>query len=105
MQKKMNPFSPDIGQGASLALEDTVVIAEFLKLYKDHKTAFQIFQSKRQPRVEKVIKSARKVGGTKTKTNLIAVWFRDRLMGFFIGKQIQQLDWIYGWTYSDQNNS
>ena len=39
----MNPSSPDIGQGASLALEDTVVIAEFLKLYKDHKTAFQIF--------------------------------------------------------------
>ncbi|MBN9379165.1 MAG: FAD-dependent monooxygenase [Chitinophagaceae bacterium] len=93
-------ISPHIGQGASLALEDTVVIAELLKSHKDYGTAFQIFQSKRQPRVEKVIKSARKVGDTKTKTNPIAAWFRDRLIGFFIGKQIQQLDWIYGWTYS-----
>lgn len=94
-------ISPHIGQGASLALEDTVVIAELLKLHKDYKTAFQIFQSERQPRVEKVIKSARKVGDTKTKTNPIAAWFRDRLLGFFIGKQIKQLDWIYGWTYSE----
>lgn len=93
-------ISPHIGQGASLALEDTVVIAELLKLHKDYRTAFQIFQSERQPRVEKVIKSARKVGDTKTKTNPIAAWFRDRLLGFFISKQIQQLDWIYGWTYS-----
>ncbi|TBO44008.1 FAD-dependent monooxygenase [Pedobacter kyonggii] len=98
-------ISPHIGQGASLALEDTVVIAELLKLHEDYRTAFQIFQAKRQPRVEKVIKSARKVGGTKTKTNPIAAWFRDRLIGVFIGKQIQQLDWIYGWTYSDKNNS
>lgn len=98
-------ISPHIGQGASLALEDTVVIAELLKLHEDYRTAFQIFQARRQPRVEKVIKSARKVGDTKTKTNPVAAWFRDRLIGFFIGKQIQQLDWIYGWTYSDKNNS
>ena len=98
-------ISPHIGQGASLALEDTVVIAELLKSYKDFGTAFQAFQSQRQPRVEKVIKSARKIGDTKTKTNPISAWFRDRLIGFFIGKQIQQLDWIYGWTYSDKNSN
>lgn len=97
-------ISPHIGQGASLALEDTVVIAELLKSHKDYGTAFQIFQSERQPRVEKIIKSARKIGDTKTKTNPIAAWFRDRLIGFFIGRQIQQLDWIYGWTYSHKNN-
>ncbi|MGE9310004.1 FAD-dependent oxidoreductase [Niabella sp. CJ426] len=97
-------ISPHIGQGASLALEDTVVIAELLKSHKDYETAFRIFQSERQARVEKVIKSARKVGNTKTKTNPIAAWFRDRFIGFFIGKQIQQLDWIYGWTYSNKNS-
>lgn len=98
-------ISPHIGQGASLALEDTVVIAELLKLHKDYGTAFKLFQYERQPRVEKVIKSARKVGNTKTKTNRIAAWFRDRLIGFFIGKQIQQLDWIYGWTFSRRCSS
>ncbi len=98
-------ISPHIGQGASLALEDTVVIAELLKLHKDYGTAFQIFQSERQSRVEKVIKSARKVGDTKTKTNPIAAWLRDRFIGFFIGKQIRQLDWIYGWNYYNNNKS
>lgn len=98
-------ISPHIGQGASLALEDTVVIAELLKLHKDSGTAFQIFQSERQSRVEKIIKSARKVGDTKTKTNPIAAWFRNCFIGFFIGKQIRQLDWIYGWNYYNNNKS
>lgn len=92
-------ISPHIGQGASLALEDTVVIADLLGKHTDYETAFQYFQAERQPRVEKIIKSARQVGDTKTKTNPLAAWFRDRLLGFFIKKQIQQLDWIYGWKY------
>ncbi|MBO9691271.1 MAG: FAD-dependent monooxygenase [Chryseobacterium sp.] len=91
-------ISPHIGQGASLALEDTAVIAEQLKLNNEYEAAFQAFQSRRQFRVEKIIKSARKVGNTKTKTNPIAAWFRDLFIGFFIHKQIRQLDWIYGWT-------
>lgn len=96
-------ISPHIGQGASLALEDTVVIAEQLQLNKECEAAFQAFQSERQPRVEKIIKNARKVGNTKTKTNPITAWFRDLFIGFFISKQIKQLDWIYGWSYASEN--
>ncbi|WP_374462488.1 FAD-dependent oxidoreductase [Chryseobacterium sp.] len=96
-------ISPHIGQGASLALEDTVVIAEQLKLNKECETAFQAFQSERQSRVERIIKNARKVGHTKTKTNPIAAWFRDLFIGYFISRQIQQLDWIYGWTYTSED--
>lgn len=98
-------ISPHIGQGASLALEDTIVIAELLKLNIGYTQAFQLFQTDRQPRVERVIRSARKVGNTKTKTNSITAWFRDRLIGFFIKKQIKQLDWIYGWIFSLKNRS
>lgn len=96
-------ISPHIGQGASLALEDTVVIAEQLKLNKECEAAFQAFQSERQSRVERIIKNARKVGHTKTKTNPIAAWFRDLFIGYFISRQIQQLDWIYGWTYTSED--
>lgn len=96
-------ISPHIGQGASLALEDTVVIAEQLQLNKECEAAFQVFQSERQPRVEKIIKNARKVGNTKTKTNPITAWFRDLFIGFFISKQIKQLDWIYGWSYASED--
>ncbi|MDR3008299.1 MAG: FAD-dependent monooxygenase [Sphingobacterium sp.] len=98
-------ISPHIGQGAALALEDTVVLAELLKRHRDYQKAFELFQSLRQPRVEKIIASARKVGDTKTKTNPIAAWFRDRLLPYFIDKQIQQLDWIYGWTFPPTNTT
>ncbi|WP_433900191.1 FAD-dependent oxidoreductase [Sphingobacterium puteale] len=98
-------ISPHIGQGASLALEDTIVIAELLKLHKDFAPAFRLFQTERQSRVERIISSARKVGNTKTKINPIAAWFRDALIGFFIKKQIKQLDWIYSWIYSQKNGS
>lgn len=94
-------ISPHIGQGASLALEDTEVLAGLLGKHTGHEAAFSAFQMERQPRVEKIIRSARKVGDTKTKTNPVAAWFRDRLLGFFIRKQIGELDWIYGWRYHD----
>lgn len=90
-------ISPHVGQGASLALEDTLVLSCLLKEEEHFSTAFQKFQDQRQPRVEKVIKTAQKVGNTKSKVNPVAAWFRDRLIGFFIKKQIRQLDWLYGW--------
>ncbi len=90
-------ISPHVGQGASLALEDTLVLSHYLEKEKNFSAAFQNFQDERKPRVEKVIKTAQKVGNTKSKTNPIAAWFRDRLIGFFIKQQIKQLDWLYGW--------
>jgi len=90
-------ISPHIGQGASLALEDTLVLSHCLSKEKSIAAAFQTFQDLRRPRVEKVIKTAQKVGDTKSKTNPVAAWFRDRLIGFFIKRQISQLDWLYGW--------
>ncbi|WP_313002984.1 hypothetical protein [Chryseobacterium gleum] len=50
-----------------------------------------------------MLQNARKVGNTKTKTNPITAWFRDLFIGFFISKQIKQLDWIYGWSYASEN--
>ncbi len=90
-------ISPHLGQGASLALEDTLVLSHCLGTEKTIESAFRQFQDQRRPRVEKTIKTAQKVGNTKSKINPVAAWFRDRLIGFFIKKQIQQLDWLYGW--------
>jgi 2-polyprenyl-6-methoxyphenol hydroxylase-like FAD-dependent oxidoreductase len=89
--------SPHIGQGASLALEDTVVLYNYLKQYNSPENAFKYFQKERQQRVEKIIKQARKVGNAKSKPNPVAVWFRDKLMGFFIKGMIKRMDWIYGY--------
>ncbi|WP_119080025.1 FAD-dependent oxidoreductase [Chitinophaga alhagiae] len=89
--------SPHIGQGASLALEDTECLAKCLGNATTPEAAFAAFQRLRQPRVEKIIKSARKVGNAKSKPGRVATWFRDRLIGFFIKAQIKKLHWIYGY--------
>lgn len=89
--------SPHIGQGASLALEDTVVLALALKNASNPEEAFGNFQHTRKNRVEKIIRQARKIGDSKSKPNRVATWFRDLLLGFFINMEIKKLDWVYGY--------
>jgi 2-polyprenyl-6-methoxyphenol hydroxylase-like FAD-dependent oxidoreductase len=90
--------SPHVGQGASLAMEDTVCLIKCLEENANAERAFERFQQLRQPRVEKIIQQARKIGNAKSKPNPIAVWFRDRMLKFFIKSQIKKLDWIYGYA-------
>lgn len=89
--------SPHIGQGASLALEDTVVLLNCLKKFNFPEIAFRYFQQERQQRVEKIVKQPRKIGNSKSKPGPVAVWSRDQLMGFFIKSIIKKTDWIYGY--------
>jgi 2-polyprenyl-6-methoxyphenol hydroxylase-like FAD-dependent oxidoreductase len=90
-------ISPHVGQGASLAMEDTVCIINCLKQNSNPGIAFKNFQQLRQGRVEKMIKQARKIGKVKSKPNPLAAWFRDGVLNFFIKKQIKEADWIYGY--------
>jgi 2-polyprenyl-6-methoxyphenol hydroxylase-like FAD-dependent oxidoreductase len=92
--------SPHIGQGASLAMEDAVCLANCFIDNEDAEIAFEKFQSQRRERVEKIIKQARKVGNNKSKPNLITVWFRDKMLKYFIKGEIKKTDWIYGFSLS-----
>ncbi len=89
--------SPHIGQGASLALEDTAVLAKLLRETDDLPAAFLKFQQVRQPRVQKIVRSARKIGENKSKPNRIGNWFRDKLIGIFIQGEMKKVDWVYGY--------
>jgi 2-polyprenyl-6-methoxyphenol hydroxylase-like FAD-dependent oxidoreductase len=90
-------IAPHSGQGASLALEDTVCIVNCLKSENTSYEAFSRYQKLRQPRVEKIIRNTRKIGNRKSKPNKIATWFRDKMLGFFIKQTIKQMDWVYGY--------
>lgn len=87
--------APHIGQGASLALEDTIVLAKCIRDYDSLTSAFEKFQEIRRPRVEKLIKTARKIGNSKSKSNPIAVFFRDVFLKHFIKFEVKKVDWIY----------
>lgn len=87
--------APHIGQGASLALEDTIVLAKCIRDIPNINDAFKMFQSLRQERAEHIVKSARKTGDTKMTKNPIKLFFRDTLLSFFIKQQGKKMEWVY----------
>ncbi|MBO9611193.1 MAG: FAD-dependent monooxygenase [Dyadobacter sp.] len=89
--------APHIGQGASLALEDTLVLAQCIRDCTDLHAAFSRFQSLRQERVQAIIKQARKVGDTKTVPNRFQQFFRDLLLPIFVKLEARKMDWVYGY--------
>jgi 2-polyprenyl-6-methoxyphenol hydroxylase-like FAD-dependent oxidoreductase len=90
-------ISPHTGQGASLALEDSAVLAQCLAQYPDAALAFSAFQELRQKRVAKVVAQARKIGKSKSKANPLATFFRDIFLKYFINLEKKKMDWIYAY--------
>ena len=76
--------SPHAGQGASLALEDTAVLARCLRDLPDHELAFAQFETLRRERVEKIVKFARQMGHNKMISSRIGLWLRDNTLPFVL---------------------
>ncbi|MFC4008629.1 FAD-dependent oxidoreductase [Nonomuraea purpurea] len=57
--------SPSSGQGASLAVEDAVILGRCLRDTRSHTAAFDRFVELRRPRVEKIVKQAARINNSK----------------------------------------
>lgn len=88
--------SPHIGQGASLALEDAIVLAQCLRDIPSLEQAFAAFQRLRKARVETLIKQARRMGSRKTPPAVMG-WFRDLLLPVFLKGSTSQLAPVYSY--------
>jgi 2-polyprenyl-6-methoxyphenol hydroxylase-like FAD-dependent oxidoreductase len=71
--------SPNSGQGASLAIEDAVVLAKCLRDLPDAERAFVTFERLRRRRVERVVQYSARIGKSKA-AGPVARWFRDLFM-------------------------
>lgn len=78
-----HPTSPHVGQGASMALEDSITLAKCLRDIEDTQQAFAKFQSLRKERTEKMIKFSRLSGESLHLTSPIKKWFRDLMLSMF----------------------
>ncbi|WP_373232382.1 FAD-dependent oxidoreductase [Cohnella sp.] len=76
--------SPSAGQGASLALEDALVLAKCVRDIPDVELAFSEFQRLRRDRVERIVKYSRSIGKRKHATNPVQVFFRDLMLPLFL---------------------
>ncbi len=76
--------SPSAGQGASLALEDAIVLAKCLRDKPETSAAFRTFEQLRRERAERVVKVARQRGENKVTSNPLARWMRDLTLPFIL---------------------
>jgi FAD-dependent urate hydroxylase len=94
--------SPSSGQGASLAIEDALVLARCLRDLRDTEQAFTSYEALRRSRVERIIKNAARINSSKA-AGPVARVFRDALLPLILkmvanGKQARWLfDYHVDW--------
>ena len=78
----VHAMTPNIGQGAGMAMEDAAVLAEELVSVQRGsprpERALGNYVKRRKPRVESVMRISREVGDDGQRSNPIACWFRNR---------------------------
>ena len=88
--------SPNAGQGASLALEDAMVLAKCVRDIPDLDHAFLRYTELRKDRVERIVRYSRQIGNRKHATNPVQVFFRDLLLPMFLKLADKQSNaWLY----------
>jgi len=89
--------TPSAGQGASLALEDAMVLAQCLRDISVPEKAFAAFERARRSRVEAIVKQSRRNGSSKAASGPVQGWIRDRLLPFFLqlGAKWQERQYAY----------
>jgi 2-polyprenyl-6-methoxyphenol hydroxylase-like FAD-dependent oxidoreductase len=88
-------ISPTSGQGASLAIEDGVLLARFLRDHGDPTTAFAAFEASRRGRVERLIAQAKRTSNQKIPNPLTRL-VRDRVILPLVGRAAARTtrDWV-----------
>jgi 2-polyprenyl-6-methoxyphenol hydroxylase-like FAD-dependent oxidoreductase len=105
-------MSPSGGQGASMALEDALVLARLLRQFSgEFEPLFAEFERTRRPRVAKISAEAYK-NEVRQKGELgrVGCWLRDRMLSVVLPRVgARSLDWMYGyriaWDASDREGS
>ncbi len=89
-------ISPHVGQGASLALEDVLVLAQSLREYPSATQAFAAYEQRRRTRVETLVKQARRTGDRKIPHPIFG-WFLERMLPYFLQHGADSLAWVYSY--------
>jgi 2-polyprenyl-6-methoxyphenol hydroxylase-like FAD-dependent oxidoreductase len=72
-------ITPHGGLGASLAIEDALILAKCLRDLNQPTVAFAAFESIRKPRIDKLVRNARRIGSRRLHQRGIARWLSQRL--------------------------
>lgn len=82
-------LTPNLGQGACMALEDAFVLAKSLTSHQDVAQAFRIYESLRFPRTRSAILRSRYLGWIGQWENRLAVPLRNTVAGWLPGRMFE----------------
>lgn len=88
-------LTPNIGQGAGMAMEDAAVLAEELASGAEIEHALGNYAKRRKPRVETVMRISREVGEDGQRSGALACWLRNRRVeraGRDVGRSLAELE-------------
>jgi 2-polyprenyl-6-methoxyphenol hydroxylase-like FAD-dependent oxidoreductase len=89
--------SPHVGQGASMAMEDAVVLAKCLRDIPDVEESFAAYERLRKDRVEAVVAAARRMGNQKAPGNAVTRGLRDLVLPFFLKQGVKSAERVYAY--------
>jgi 2-polyprenyl-6-methoxyphenol hydroxylase-like FAD-dependent oxidoreductase len=95
-------ISPSSGQGASMALEDAMVLAKCLRDIPDLEQAFTTYEQLRRERTTKIYQMGLNGDRGKHMVNPLQVWFRDLMTPIFL--KLFASEKATRWIYSYQVN-
>jgi 2-polyprenyl-6-methoxyphenol hydroxylase-like FAD-dependent oxidoreductase len=74
----VHAMTPNIGQGAGMAMEDAVVLAEELTSSFNLEDSLKNYEKRRLPRAEMIVNVSRAVGEDGQQSGRLACWLRNR---------------------------
>jgi 2-polyprenyl-6-methoxyphenol hydroxylase-like FAD-dependent oxidoreductase len=74
----VHAMTPNIGQGAGMAMEDAAVLAEEIASGCDVEISLKNYAERRRPRVETIMRVSREVGTEGQMSGIIDCWLRER---------------------------
>jgi 2-polyprenyl-6-methoxyphenol hydroxylase-like FAD-dependent oxidoreductase len=79
--------TPNLGQGACQAIEDSIVLADTLRRRGPTAEGLRDYEGVRRARTERVVRLSRQMGRMLQWKNPLAVWMRNCLLGSRIGRR------------------
>lgn len=98
--------SPNSGQGASMALEDAMLLAKLIRNEKTLEKSFSMFEKIRRPRVEKIVLEGRKRGSDKVTVNVFQQKIRELMIRIFVGTFAEKGNhWLFNYKINWNNKN
>ena len=93
-----HPVTPNVGQGACMAIEDAACLAKALCASPDTALAFRAYEKMRGPRTAYISRQARRIGAIGQWENPLIVWGRDIITRLVLSRTPDgQLNAIYAY--------